>query len=520
MILSRLNKNSLWVWGGFIVLLALQALYLKVAIVDHDIILGQDIARRMLEGGSYQNHFFENNPPLLFYFHAFSLLIARAVDFNPIMTWYGLIFVLTLSSFGLSRFLIFRAYPKNSTARAAYSVFLIMALALVPYINFSQKSHLLMLLLLPYLFLSLLRLQQGMLPSLKVQGLIGVLGALGVCIKPPFYFFAPLLIELYWVFYTKRLSSLYRADLLAGVTICFTYLFVILVYHSDYVHIVFPIALTAYAPLKTASWQAFFFSRASLFFYLLLILYCFIRSERQFASQALLFIVASLGFLLSFILQKKGWPYQEIPSLICSVLALCSIYLAFLEKYGEDKSTRRLIGLIFFIALFFLLYPPVVSRMKSRLQCLINPECTLLTMTAELKKISNNGHYFVFSETLLSSYVRYYANLESSSRFASLWMNPYHLKNGKREKSAFVEQIQAAILEDFTKEKPSIVLVSHNLEKNYLNVGETYFDFLKKDEKFSKLWKQYHYQKTFTTMPGFQFSLYVRDKKGGILKTL
>jgi hypothetical protein len=502
------HSKRVWAWFAFLFLLVIQALYLRVAIVDHDIVLGQDIARRMLEGGSYHKDFFENNPPLLFYFHSLSFLLAKTFKLNPIFTWYGVIFSLSIACFASSCRLIEAAFTKTDPQRKSLIIFLIIALAVVPFINFSQKSHLLMLLFLPYLFLFLVRQQERESLNWKPKALIGFFAALGICLKPPYYFFAPILLELYWLRHQKMGSALLRADLITGVLTCLIYLLIVVLFHQDYVLIVFPIALSAYAPLMTTSWSHLLLSQASLFFLLLLFLYFLIRQEDKYKGSARIFILANLGFLLSFCLQKKGWPYQEIPALICSVIAFGILYQAILEKYAADKNTKRLIGLFFAITLVCMLYQPIATRINNQLQCLNNSQCKLLSMTNELTRISDGSSYFVFSETLIGSYLTYYAHLHSNSRFASLWMSPYYLENGHIKESSFVDKIKKAILEDFEKDKPQLVLVSHNRSKNYLNVGEVYFEMMKKDPRFSKIWQKYHYQKTFTTMPNLEFSLY------------
>lgn len=517
--MELLKYRNQWLYLTILVsFFIFEATYLFYALVDHDIIWGQEIGKRMLLKGTYSQNFFENNPPLLFFWHAFSFKISSIFSLDRVLTWYGFVAVLSFISFFACLKLARQADVIKKHQINTIVIALTLAIFVVPLINYSQKSHLLLLLILPYFFAFLLRIK-GKTLSKKWQVIIGISAALGFSLKPPYYFFAPILIEAFWLYRKKSFYAFFRPDVIAGIGVIVCYVAIIFIFYSDYVYEVFPIALASYAPLSLISFKGLFLSASTILFLVTSLLYFLLQksvsdkphNDEQDFLAILIFMLGALGFLLSFWLQKKGWPYQEIPCLSLLVLALGFNFDLYQRRFSQSLGESFFVAFAYFLLLAFLVGPMLTTRIKTRLSCASGSSCALFKMIDEVKQFSPDGQEFIFSEIILPSYMSYYGKLDWGSRFGSLWMMPYHIENEKRIKNDFTDKVLAMILDDFNKAKPSVVIVSNRKDKTFFDVGDNYFQLMLENKKFQSLWQAYHLQKVFYDVPDFDFKVYSRD---------
>jgi hypothetical protein len=162
--------------------------------LDGDVAAILYFADRMVAGDRLYVDLIDVNPPLIFWLNVPAAWLAHQIDVSPAPTFIAMVLALVGLSFALSRRSLARLRELQTPfARALVPLVVAFALLILPGENFGQRGHLMVVLVLPYLAVSALRLQ-GDAPPIRAALIAGALGAIGFLIKP-YYLMIPLAIE-------------------------------------------------------------------------------------------------------------------------------------------------------------------------------------------------------------------------------------------------------------------------------------------------------------------------------------
>ncbi len=304
--------------------------------VGHDQLWCLYVAQRMLAGAKlYGPELFESNPPLIMWA---SLLLAHVAQLThlPITVLFklavtGLEFASTLICLNLLR----RIYPDFTKTTPWLSTFVyVVIFAVMPARDFGQRDHLLAVLCLPYVLAAALDAsQQYAVPHISLlrcgnaatRVLIGLLAAIGICLKPHNGLLVLTTEALLLAFAHKR--KLLRPELLSILATGALYLLAVRTLTPDYLTQVVPLLKDVYWAIGHLSPLQLIGESIQLHVLLSITLVLFFRNGWQRNQPATFFLAAGIASTIAYYVQGTGWYYQQIPALSFTAAALLLAFL-------------------------------------------------------------------------------------------------------------------------------------------------------------------------------------------------
>lgn len=350
-------------------LLALLAIVQQiVGHTDGDVSWFITFAEKYVDGAVPYVDITDPNPPAAFLAFAPAVRIARAFGFAVEPVAAAMVFVFIAGAFASSA-LILRYAARRS--RETWGLLLNASLflfAVAPEFLFAEREHIAVLALLPMLA-SLIVTAEGGRASLTLRIIAGLGAGVAMCFKP---FFAlavalPLIVEAWRARAPRMLLSL-EALVAAGVSLA--YLAATRALFPAYFDYALPVIAEVYQPARE-SWGNLAL-RTLAPFNIVLLAGLMAASARGFATPpvatgfvtppaARVCAFASLGFLVSFFVQGKGWMNHAYPGVTLALLAWCAFVL---DKHPRAQAARsgRLFKFIFLPA--FIAAPAMFGAAK------------------------------------------------------------------------------------------------------------------------------------------------------------
>lgn len=285
------------------------------------------------------------NPPLAFLSLVPAVHIARAlhVAVEPVVA--TLVFVFAGAALALSAFILRLGAPRARDDWAALLNSALFLFLVAPEIAFAEREHLALLAMAPVLALFAV-MQEGAEPPRGLRIAAGLGAGLAACFKP-YFALAAALPALAIAWRARSLRPLLGPEILAAAAVCAAYGVLILIAFPAYRDYALPVIADIYAPARE-SWSNLLFS--SLAPFIAALLTGFLYAARDFPAPAAARVgaLASLGFLLSFFIQGKGWMNHAYPALALALLSW--IFLA-LGPAAQELREGRLFKFLFVPAL-------------------------------------------------------------------------------------------------------------------------------------------------------------------------
>ena len=336
--------------------LCIIAIYLIAWIIQSHLLLNWDVSwlmhasKRLLAGGSYTQDFFEINPPMILYLYAIPVAFAKFSALSIITSLRLFVFTLASVSLSISYALAKKIFPEKERVNAQRLI-IIMATAyfILPAYEFGQREHLMLMLIMPYLFLVALRSQHKN-PTGVFAFVIGLLAGLGFAIKPHFLIIF-VLVELYYLYCKQRFFAWLRVETLTIGAVCVFYLASVWIWFPDYLTTVVPVVMRFYDTGFSRSWMIMAFQSSLFFVWIAMGLY-FVRDKKTASTHlSTLFFITLIGFLAIYFWQNRAWYYHLIPVLAMALL-LTTLSFQGIIKHNDLKNRDRfllsLLGLLIF----------------------------------------------------------------------------------------------------------------------------------------------------------------------------
>jgi hypothetical protein len=488
------------------------AIYLIAWIIQSHLLLNWDVSwlmhasKRMLAGGSYTQDFFEINPPMILYLYVPPVLFAKFSALSIVTSLRLYIFILASVSLAVSYLLAKKLFPEKERAIAQILI-ITMALAyfMLPAYEFGQREHLMLMLIMPYLFLVALR-SQNKHPADILAFVIGLLAGLGFAIKPHFLVIF-ILAEIYYLYLMQRFFAWMRVETVTVVSICILYLASVMIWYSDYLTTIVPVVLRFYDNGFSQSWMTIVF-QSSLFFVWIAIALYFVQYKKNTARHLnTLFFITLMACLAIYGWQGRTWYYHLMPVL---TMALLLAALSFYEivKDGEIKN-RNMFSLSLFGLLLFSM--PMYVAAKNTLWG-YQYKNHMTDFIVYLKNHMAHRSFFVFASTTVYAYpIVDYTDAIAPSRFAFPGWVPGMLKRHDAQSAADKRFFMDMMMEDFVTQKPDFIFVDVQSHKNYIDdVNFQYVPYFSENAVFKQLWKSYHYVATIESPLTYKFEVYQR----------
>ena len=306
------------------------------------------IGERMLDGQRLFRDIVEINPPMAPFAYLPGVALARLLGVDPRHVIDAQLLLLAAASlFAVSRILHLSptAAPSGS---GAFAVWAAAVVTILPMHVFAQREHIALLTFLPALAVYALRSNREPLPLWAI--LIAGAGAGITLAFKPFFAVPVALCILFAAIRSRSWRVLFAPEnIIAGVIVTIvslgTYFF-----YSEYFTITYPLVRDTYLSWSMPA-AVIFLNDATLILAIAMVSVLLARQKRAPDSLLLVTALASIGFAVSFFLQRRGWAYHSYPMVAVSLLAMGYALMGAAD--AAPRSRRLEIASAFMLAVTF-----------------------------------------------------------------------------------------------------------------------------------------------------------------------
>ncbi|WP_424361728.1 hypothetical protein [Methylocystis parvus] len=298
--------------------------------LDCDVSWFITFAEKFLDGAVPYVDVTDPNPPASFLAMAPAALIARAwhVAAEPVVA--GLVFLFGVLSIALSVVIFRYGAPRSREDWGLVLNASVFTLLVAPALSFAEREHIALLALAPMLATLAASAEGGRVPK-PLRFLAGLGAGVAVCFKP-FFALAVALPALALGFRERSPRLLLTAEMAAAVLLCAFYGVATLLFFPAYAQYALPVIADVYQPARDTLANLALFTLAP--FNVALLAALMVAAAKGFEhppvapgfvapASAQVCAFASIGFLVSFFLQGKGWSNHAYPGIVLALLAWC-----------------------------------------------------------------------------------------------------------------------------------------------------------------------------------------------------
>lgn len=451
---------------------------------------------RMLDGGSYLNDFLEVNPPWVLLVYAPAGLAARLTGADSYTFLVLLIYLYVAVTLALTRRVAEQFTAADGVVRVWLPVSAAFFLLVYPAYDFGQRDYLACVFALPWLVLQGAVPWRERLPGRLAAGL-AAWAALGLFLKPPLLLL-PVLLALVRAACRRSPRPVIGPDMIAFGLMGLGYIAIVLIRFPDF-FIVAGMLADTYAsydqPLKIVLARTAPFAVFAMFPAVLAYFAAADRGERQVIQ---VFTIAVAVAAASVMLQHKGWWYHRLPMPILGGMAGV-LAVAMAARWVDSGRSRPAVLFPAFAvlavgAVLFAVEPVRGLMAKDRARLVQSPLYT------RLAALPPGTPVYAFSANVGRAFPLVpMAGAAWASRFPHLW--PVSGYAWARDNDALSPESLAnlaalarrAVLEDFTRNKPRVVLVVRGGYQQGFPDSFDFVEFFVADERFARLWLNYEY---------------------------
>lgn len=373
-------SSSFYLTVGLIAVLSIRLL---VSILMHPLRIGWDPALHLqcaaliTEGGLPYVDMFDVNPPLIWYMDTIPALFSKWLNIPVTLSFNLFLWAVLLLSAILTSYVILRKLPPSDFAMGWGLLFGLLYFNFFLTFDFGQREEIFVLLYMPLLFLRFARYQGAPIGRLEAL-LVGVVGGAGICLKHYFLINA-FLVEVFLLlsfvcfrkgFFKTAAARLIAPENIAALTFGLLYLghFFILpkIVRDNYFGFLVPAFAKGYQFWDTSLANSLASpDKRGVFLLLSLGIVLAVASGRRLLALIAVFSAASI---VPYLLQFKGWPYQDMPAFAGAVMMICGSLAVLLTHKGRPavKSKSAMKVSAEFLMTLTLVLTAGVSIMKAQ----------------------------------------------------------------------------------------------------------------------------------------------------------
>lgn len=460
----------------------------SAAPLNTDTAYGLVAARRLLGGERFYIDFFETNPPLIYWLYAAAAYVGRLLSLSDprTMGWFvaALLALSTLTA-------MWAFEPGRGRFERTLLVGSLLTAAVVPYFSWTgQREQVAAILFFPYCIVAARAASGQRLPR-GFSIWCGILAGVGLAIKP-FFLFAWLAVEA-GVAIAAGWRRLMRAESLSIVAVQLLYGVAILAVTPQYVTKMVPVVArlyTGYGDQLEAGVRSTRFAGLAIVGAAAAGTLFWKRATGRVRETAI-FGAATLGWLLAFVAQRKGWAYHLIPAFIYgSVSAVIGIKEC-LETMEAGASRRpRIMATAFSAPLLVVVLwaslsvPQLVKDVGRSLAGPRNVEADVADAVSEF--VSPDEPVFFLSTSMWPAFpVVNMVHARWPYRYSFMWPIPALYPGRHRaeplyrppaEQGVLERQFFDAVVDDLARTPPKVIVVDSRPRLAAMNGRR--FDFL------------------------------------------
>lgn len=481
-------------------------------------------AARILDGTQlYGPRLVETNPPLIIWLSTLPAWLAAHLHLQPLLVLHSLVtLLLALTSAWSVRILRAAGILSGRTATIAAFALLLVAQTQVIDVDFGEREHILILLLLPYLFAAFFPLSRSL--NLVERIALGFTAGLAGSIKPQ-YAIIPIGTELFLALWYRQLRRLWRPEFITLIITGLAYIAAVRFFTPLYFTEIVPLlrdTYPSYRGVHPALTVLFCGWRYDIFFPAILLLWIAIRRRLRYPVAPIALIAASFFASISFAIQQSGWPYQTVPR--TALLLAAAFWLAAelltpaVTRLQPDRHLRivstAIILLVVLPSSLFALKRILYGRnlgpltLQQKVYATLPPGTTVYVLST---------NFYNFSDVLQD-------HLVWGGRYVHLWMLPAIVLNENAESggppaqfplpASRVQQLatilRSNVADDLHTFAPAVIIVEHcTPTHSCFGLDNLTFDTLawfQRNPSFAAEWQNYHLQE-----PTTDFDVYARN---------
>jgi hypothetical protein len=463
-----LDRRGVFAWlVAGIAVLGLAAEFVSPPGADNAYLL--HAAGRVLDGARLYVDIIEINPPLIVAFNFPPVLIARVTGLPDLLVFRVGVGLLLGVSVLLSQVSLRPIFQGEHRGRRALTLLIAFVLFILPAETFGEREHLMLALVLPYLFLVVAR-RMGRPVPMHHAHLIGFIAGFGFALKPHFAL-VWLLLEL-WLAIAGRTRPRLRPENGWVVAVLAAYGVSVFVLTPEYALLVRRFGALYLSFFRSTLVQTLLFGERSRL--PLVALLAFLVLRRQCPRPALLtgLAVATLGLLVVATIQQKGWNYHFYPAAATALLLVGTIVLT--VRRPLTSLAHRVYGVaVFGVVTAVLASALLVSawRIGDPRGPKVEPHPEYWELEDLVRQRARGNRILVLSWAMGSAWPLTYATeAEWSMRFPSLWMMwvlyadqfwqpepiSYRSPNAEAPEERFLRD---AVAEDLERFQPQLLVV-------------------------------------------------------------
>ena len=427
-------------------------------------------AGRVLDGAKLYVDVVEINPPLIVAFNFPPVLIARLTGVSELLVFrIGVACLLGLSvlisQVGLRA--IFRT--PDSGLRTYLTILITFVLFLLPGEVFSEREHLMLALVMPYLFVVVARRMDRPISALHAH-VIGILAGFGFALKPQFVVLW-LALEL-WLAASRRTWPKLRPETGWVAVVLVAYALAVFALTPEYLDVVGHLGGPYLSFLRNSPTMTLLFGEGARIPMVALLAYVALRTQCSYAGPISGLAMSVLGLLIVATIQGKGWSYHFYPASATAVLLLGLMVTTVSRPFAS--LAPRVYGVVSYgLVAAILLGATTMGAWKvlDSTGSEVEPYPGFWELADLLRDRAEGEAVLVMSYNMRSAWPLVpYAGAESALRFPSLWLfwvlyadqlqqpEPLTYRPGGTEPS--VERyFKDAVLSDMEQGKPRLLVV-------------------------------------------------------------
>jgi hypothetical protein len=412
------------------------------------------VGERVLDGQRLYVDIIEINPPMAVLAYLPGIALARMLGLDPKYVIDAQILLLAAASMLVTARILRRSAALDPVKWASLGIWAAAVLTVMPMFVFGQREHIATLTFLPALAVYALRGNRES-PPLWAVLTSGIGAGITLAFKP--FFAVPVILCIVLTVIRARSWRVLLApeNVIAGGLVTAFSLFTY-IHYPEYFTITYPLVRDTYLSWSMPA-SVVVLNSATLVWVIAVASIFLTLGKRKPDSAVLVTLLASLGFAVSFFLQRRGWAYHSYPMVAVVLLAMGYVMTATNAASSPRRSgvaTASMLAGTFLIASLWFNTNVYIGPIEGPLAGL-KPHSRILVLSGE----AAIGHPLV--RTLHGVWV---------SRQENLWIREFVRLT--REKNVIDPQTDARLnadlalerawlIEDFKKQPPDVVLVDN-----------------------------------------------------------